>query len=121
MTGDCPFCRYAAGAFPPEGVAGATADAVWFQPLNPAAPGHMLVIPERHVRTISELTEAERNQLFFAVTVVYERAAIQEGVTGLNVVIQDGADGGQSVEHLHVHVVPRRPADGLGYRWVADR
>jgi diadenosine tetraphosphate (Ap4A) HIT family hydrolase len=105
VTGEpCPFCEYV--------VRGKVA----FTPLRPATQGHTLVVPRRHVQRMPELDSGELFQLWVDVSDEYDRLLMM-GAGAMNVVIQDGVVGGQSVEHLHVHVVPRRAGDGLGYRW----
>jgi diadenosine tetraphosphate (Ap4A) HIT family hydrolase len=103
---DCPFCTYVARG---ERI---------FTPWAPAAQGHVLVVPERHVQRLPDLDAPEALQLMADVVNEYDRL-LDMGAEGMNVVIQDGEVGGQSVEHLHVHLVPRRHGDGLGYRWKA--
>lgn len=115
----CPFCEIADGSMPATDRVERPM-AVSFEPLAPATEGHRLVVPTIHVCRLPQLHEASAlhfAHLMDAVTAEYKRARRVDGVEGMNVVIQDGEAGGQSVEHLHVHVVPRRVGDGLGYRW----
>ena len=78
----------------------------------PVTPGHLLIIPKRHINLPSDLRETEWYNL---------RAILEEDcsllkkednqITGFNVGINIGSDAGQTIPHLHIHVIPRRPGD----------
>jgi bis(5'-adenosyl)-triphosphatase len=89
--------------------------------LKPLLPGHVLVAPLRRVARLRDLTPAEAGDLFTVVRRVgrtLERA--YAGTTALSVAVQDGADAGQSVPHVHAHVMPRRAGDGAGLPGAAS-
>ena len=78
----------------------------------PVSPGHLLIIPKRHITSPSELSETEWHDL----RVVLEEACSllkkrDNQITGFNIGIIIGSDAGQTIPHLHVHVIPRRPND----------
>lgn len=78
----------------------------------PVSPGHALVVPRRHVERFADLTEAERHGLLDAVEPVRERIARDHGEGfDLNVGLNLGRHAGQTVPHLHLHLIPRRPGD----------
>lgn len=77
----------------------------------PATPGHMLVIPKRHFQDISQATEKEVVMLFRLVEAVRKRLMLKEKIDGFNIGINGGRAAGQSVMHLHIHVMPRRWGD----------
>lgn len=79
--------------------------------LKPIIPGHVLVSPIRVVPRLSDLTSAEVSDLFLTVQQVSRTISRVYGATALNIAIQDGEDAGQSVPHLHAHIIPRRKAD----------
>lgn len=79
--------------------------------LKPLLPGHVLVSPRRVTPRFSDLTQAEVADLFVTVQRVGRMVERVYGATSLNIAIQDGADAGQSVPHVHTHVIPRRNAD----------
>jgi bis(5'-adenosyl)-triphosphatase len=82
-----------------------------FVNLKPLLPGHVLVSPLRRVPRLSDLTPPEVADLFLAVQRVGRMVErVFEG-TSLNIAIQDGADAGQSVAHLHTHIIPRKSKD----------
>ena len=74
-------------------------------------PGHVLVSPRRVTPRLSDLTQAEVADLFLTVQRVGRMVERVFGATSLNIAIQDGAAAGQSVPHVHTHVIPRKEAD----------
>ncbi len=78
---------------------------------KPVVPGHVLVIPNRHVEKFTELTEEEIVDIFQVVKEVYDILIKAYKATAFNLVIQDGRDAGQSIAHLHLHISPRRKGD----------
>lgn len=106
MAEGCIFCRIASGDIPAARVA-ENERAVAFRDLHPQAPVHVLVIPRRHVASLAAATdEAELGSLLR----LAQEVARQEGIeaTGYRVVTNTGADGGQTVHHLHLHVLGGR-------------
>ncbi|KAJ5375671.1 Histidine triad (HIT) protein [Penicillium concentricum] len=79
--------------------------------LKPILPGHVLVSPRRVVPRVMDLTPAETSDLFLTVRRVGRMVERIYGATSLNIAIQDGADAGQSVPHVHAHIIPRKAAD----------
>ncbi|KAL1998600.1 hypothetical protein VTN02DRAFT_5912 [Thermoascus thermophilus] len=87
--------------------------------IKPILPGHVLVCPRRRVPRVSDLTAAETTDLFLTARRVGRMVERVFGATSLNIAIQDGADAGQSVPHVHTHIIPRRRAD-LDHRGGTD-
>lgn len=79
--------------------------------LKPLLPGHILICPVRCVPRLSQLTVAETADLFNTVRVVSKTLERVYSASALNVAVQDGVDAGQSVPHVHVHVIPRQKGD----------
>lgn len=106
METTCLFCRIASGEVETELVA-ENDDAVAFRDIDPRAPLHVLVIPRRHVES---LATADDEPLLGSLMSLAARIACDEGVaeSGYRTVINTGANGGQSVGHLHVHVLGGR-------------
>jgi len=106
---DCIFCRIVAGEIPARIVA-RTADAVAFHDLNPQAPTHVLVVPGTHLvnaaATDSEEGERIAGRLVRFAAQVAEQLGL--GAGGYRLVMNVGPDGGQSVAHLHVHLLGGR-------------
>lgn len=114
----CPFCAIIMGEGPARVVYRDDHTAAFF-PLRPAALGHTLVVPRRHIPDIWELPEADAAHLSRAVLRV--AAALRAAVApdGLNIIQSNGAAATQTVPHLHVHLVPRWAADAMGPIWPA--
>ena len=79
--------------------------------LKPLLPGHVLVSPRRTAPRLSDLNPAELTDLFVTVQQVSRVVERVFKASSLNVAIQDGADAGQSVPHLHAHIIPRKRSD----------
>ena len=105
---DCLFCRIVADEIPSDRVY-EDEDVIGFRDINPQAPTHVLLIPRRHIADVHGLTEADApilDALFSAV----RRVAEAEGLDrGYRVVSNVGAEAGQSVFHLHLHLLGGRP------------
>jgi len=81
-----------------------------FVNLKPIVPGHVLVIPKRVVVRLKDLTTEECDDLFQTVRLVESKIEAKFGASACNVAIQDGKEAGQSVAHVHVHILPRGTA-----------
>jgi len=105
---DCIFCKIAAGEIPAD-VVYQDDDVIAFRDLNPQAPTHVLVIPRKHIATLHD-AEAEDAQLlgrlFLGAQQVAEASGIAE--SGYRTVVNCGAGAGQSVFHVHLHVLGGR-------------
>jgi histidine triad (HIT) family protein len=103
---DCIFCRIAAGEVPARVVA-EDRDVIAIEDVRPQAPVHVLVIPRHHVADLREV--GEDGLLARLVTTANRVAAIKDVAdAGYRVVVNVGADGGQEVPHLHLHVLGGR-------------
>ena len=115
---DCLFCKIAAGEIPSTKV---YEDDHWFafRDINPSAPVHVLLIPRQHVKNILALTD-ETNKNFSDFFLVVKKIAEQEGLgdNGFRLVINTGAEAGQTVFHFHIHLIPRYEGDGAGVTWA---
>jgi len=113
---DCIFCRIVAGTAPCE-VVYQDASTLAFMDINPANEGHCLVIPKEHFGDIFAMPPAAFAAV--AVAVVMVARAVNEVLRpgGLSVVQANGALAGQTVPHVHVHILPRRAADNLLINW----
>ena len=88
----------------------------------PISPNHMLIIPKRHIASLFEATEEEHSALFDLLTNMRERLFRKRGTAGFNIGINDGEAAGQTVMHLHIHLIPRYAGDMSdprgGIRWI---
>ncbi len=106
MNENCLFCRIVKGEIPADIVA-RTDDAIAFRDISPKAPTHLLVIPKEHVASLDEVGDAMD---LAALMRLAREVAKKEGIggSGYRVVINTGDDGGQTVDHLHLHVLGGR-------------
>ena len=108
MSQSCIFCRIAAKDVP-AGIVYEDADVVAFRDLSPQAPTHILVIPKRHVASLTDMVEADA-ALLASMMLAAKKVALAAGLTGgYRVVTNSGPDAGQSVSHIHLHVLGGRP------------
>ncbi len=105
MTDSCIFCKIVSKE--------ASADIVYqdpqataFRDLHPVAPTHILIVPNRHIESVGVL-EVEDEPLMGHLFTVARRLAEEEGIAkgGYRLITNTGADGGQTVFHLHVHLI----------------
>lgn len=106
MAADCLFCRIARGEIPARLVA-ETEDCVAFRDIDPKAPVHVLVIPRAHVASLAETDDAA---LVGRLTLLAARIARDEGIaeTGYRTIVNTGPNAGQTVFHLHLHLLGGR-------------
>lgn len=118
---DCDFCRIARGEDTSVEIVCEADSWLAFFPLNPATPGHTLVIPRRHVSDLWHVESILGSKLMAAVIKVGR--AIDAALTpqGMNLITSAGETAEQTVFHLHLHVVPRWHTDGFGRIWPTDR
>lgn len=106
---DCLFCRIALGGVPAQIVA-RNEHAVAFRDLNPQAPTHVLVIPLAHLDSAATATGPSGREVLGQVMALGVEVAASLGLdaNGYRLVVNTGRDGGQSVGHLHVHLLGGR-------------
>lgn len=73
----------------------------------PKEEGHMLIIPKKHITTFFAVSEDERNEIFYLIEECKEYLDAQFTPTGYNIVINHGESAGQTIDHLHIHLIPR--------------
>jgi histidine triad (HIT) family protein len=106
---DCIFCKIAEKKIPSK-IVHEDDKVVAFDDVNPQAPTHVLVIPRKHVASITELNEADAG-LLEHLMLTGNKIAKQKGIAegGYRLVVNTGKNGGQTVFHLHLHVLGGRP------------
>lgn len=112
MSGSCLFCRIVRKEIPGE-VVYETEEVLAFRDIKPEAPVHVLVVPKKHIASIAELDAGDEpliGTLFGAAREIAEREGVAD--SGYRMVINAGGDAGQSVDHVHLHVL-----GGRGLRW----
>ena len=107
MTQECLFCRIVAGEQPSERVA-EDEGVIAFRDIFPRAPVHVLVVPEEHIDSAHDLTDAHADLLATCFRLA-RHVAEQEGIAaGYRVATNVGTGGGQAIPHLHFHVLGGR-------------
>ena len=109
----CIFCRIVAGEIPAE-VVYRSDDVVAFLDVQPLADGHVLVVPSAHVACVEDLTPPQADALFRAVVRLAGPTRKALGAAGTTIGVNNGEATGQTIPHVHVHIVPRWPDDGAG-------
>ena len=116
-TPTCAFCTLA-----PERVIDENDTAIAIRDAYPVSPGHTLLIPKRHTGSFFDLTQQERSALFDLLDRAKRVLDEEFHPQGYNIGINDGAAAGQTVPHLHMHLIPRFEGDlpdpRGGVRWV---
>ena len=109
---DCVFCKIIDKEIPSD-IIYEDSDVIAFNDLDPQAPIHFLVIPKKHIQSIATLDEAD-SQIISRIFASIKKLASEKGLDekGYRVVSNVGEDGGQSVPHLHFHVL-----GGRGFKW----
>lgn len=108
-SADCLFCRIVAGDVPSSRVYDDD-DCFAFNDITPQAPTHILIVPRRHISSMDEATAGDK-ELLGHLLLTAAAIARDEGFAnnGYRIVINTNADGGQTVFHLHVHLLAGRP------------
>lgn len=112
----CVFCAILSGELPANYVYQDDV-VVSIMDINPVTPGHLLVLPRRHLPDLVDLDDATAAHMMnVARRMAAGLRASDEIVKGINLYLADGPDAGQEVAHAHLHVVPRYTDDGFGLR-----
>ncbi|ATB28840.1 histidine triad nucleotide-binding protein [Melittangium boletus] len=105
----CLFCKIRDGQIPAK-VVHRDEQCLAFEDINPQAPTHVLIIPNKHIATVSELVPEDREvvgQLFLTAAKIARERGIAD--TGYRVVMNTGDNAGQTVFHIHLHLLGGRP------------
>jgi histidine triad (HIT) family protein len=105
---DCLFCKIVSGAIPAKKVF-EDDQAIAFRDINPQSPVHILIVPKKHIRSLAEAQGNEDKLLLAHLLVLAQQIARSENLSGgYRTVINTGPDGGQTVDHLHLHLLGGR-------------
>jgi histidine triad (HIT) family protein len=112
--GDCIFCKIVDGSLKAD-VVFRDEQVVAFRDLHPAAPTHILVVPKRHINSVNSLEESDA-ALVGHMFVAAKEIAAQEGLAedGYRLTVNTGAQGGQTVFHMHLHLIGGRQMRAMG-------
>lgn len=113
---DCIFCKIAAGEIPSATVY-EDEDFRAILDIAPAHKGHTIILPKTHAANLLELDESTAAKLLPVAKRIAKALKEELGCDGINLLQNNGAAAGQSVFHLHVHVIPRYEGDGILPVW----
>jgi diadenosine tetraphosphate (Ap4A) HIT family hydrolase len=116
----CPFCNV-----DPRRVLHASAAAMALTDAYPVSPGHCLIVPRRHVASWFDASDEERAQMLALLDSARRSIQDTHQPAGFNIGINEGTTAGQTVPHLHIHLIPRYEGDVPdprgGIRWVLPK
>ena len=104
---DCLFCKIIAGEIPSAKVY-EDENVYAFRDINPQAPTHILVVPKEHIPSADGITEANSEKIAHVFEAIPKIAKAENLEKGYRVVNNCGEDGGQTVHHIHFHLLARR-------------
>jgi histidine triad (HIT) family protein len=116
---DCLFCGIVEGSIPSERI-DEDERTVTFMDINPATPGHALVVPREHSADLMEIGEDDLTATILASQRVSKRMKDALDADGIDLINACGAAAWQTVFHFHIHVVPRYEDDPLKLPWVPE-
>ena len=102
----CPFCELKSSR-----ITAASEYAIAFRDAFPLTEGHTLVVPRQHVDCIYALSAEAHADLWALVMEVRHSLAMELNVNAFNIGVNDGIAAGQTIDHAHIHIIPRRPGD----------
>jgi diadenosine tetraphosphate (Ap4A) HIT family hydrolase len=103
---DCPFCSVAE-----DRIIEARKTALAIADGYPVSEGHMLIVSRRHISSWFDATPAERADILYLIDSMKSELDERHGPDGYNIGINDGAAAGQTIDHLHIHLIPRYEGD----------
>lgn len=109
---DCLFCKIVRGEIPSKKIYD-DKNVIAFLDINPATPGHVLVVPKKHAEDITKSSEDDLSDAIVAVKKISTLLIEKMNAIGVNVIQNNGKHAGQLVSHIHFHVIPRYPNDNV--------
>jgi histidine triad (HIT) family protein len=119
VEASCLFCKIVAGDIPATVIA-SDERTVTFLDINPATPGHALVVPRTHARDLLDISADDLSAVTTAAQLLACRQTQVLGAGGVNLINSCGAAAWQDVFHFHMHVIPRFKGDGLTPPWTGS-
>lgn len=120
MKDNCIFCKIAAGEIPSYTVY-EDDDFKAFMDIAPASKGHTILIPKKHADNIFDLDETVASKLLPVASKIARALKEELDCDGLNLLQNNGEIAGQTVFHLHMHLIPRYKDDKVVVKWVQDK
>lgn len=115
---NCIFCKVVASEIP-AAVVYESESILAFLDVAPLSEGHLLVVPREHCSRLHDLSAAACAEIGSVLPKLGRAVLDVTGAEGFNILQNNGEAAGQVVDHVHLHLIPRRMDDGLGYRWNA--
>ncbi|MBH1941026.1 HIT family protein [Mobilitalea sibirica] len=116
MQDNCIFCKIIAGDIPSATVY-EDEDFKVIMDIFPAARGHVIVIPKKHAANLYELEEESASKALIVAKKVAKAMKAELGCEGLNLLQNNGEVAGQTVDHFHIHLIPRSEEDTVNVTW----
>lgn len=113
---DCIFCKIIRGEIPSARVL-ETDDAVAFLDIRPVNRGHLLLVPKAHHPDLAALPHALAASVASQLPALCHAVRAATGAHGLNIIVNNGAAAGQTIDHVHWHVIPRFNGDAVDWPW----
>ena len=113
---DCVFCKIIDGKIPAAKVY-EDAQVIGFLDIMPANKGHCLIVPKRHAANLMEMDEDDLISTIKAAKKVARALSLSFGNGSFNIVMNNGKEAGQLVNHAHIHIIPRFKKDRLRLSW----
>ncbi|MDO8136010.1 MAG: HIT family protein [Candidatus Brocadiales bacterium] len=113
---DCVFCKIARGEIPASKLL-ENNEVLSFLDINPVNPGHILVMPKKHYETVMDIPEKELGRVMEMVPALSRAVVKVTRAEGLNLFQTNRACAGQTIPHVHFHIIPRHSTDGFSFGW----
>lgn len=110
---ECIFCKIISGSIPSYKVY-EDEFAFAFLDIYPCSEGHTIVLPKKHVERFTKMSETDASDLFSSVNIISKAVCKAFDLDGMNIGMNVGEVAGQSVPHVHVHIIPRKEGDNGG-------
>jgi len=113
---DCLFCKIVAGKIPAAKVY-ENSNVISFLDIMPANKGHCLVVPKKHYETLLDISDEDLKNLILAAKKITKALSLSIGNGSYNIIMNNGKEAGQLVDHAHIHIIPRFKGDRLRIKW----
>lgn len=117
---ECVFCKIANGEFPATKLL-ENKNTISFLDINPVNHGHILVMPKKHYETVMDVPGKELGKVMEMVPPLAKAVAEVTNADGLNIFQTNKPCAGQTVPHVHFHIIPRHKDDGFHFGWRQGR
>ncbi len=113
---DCIFCKIISGKIP-SAIIYEDSFVVGFLDIMPANKGHCLIVPRKHAETLVEMEDNDLSATIIAAKKIARALSLSFGNGSFNLVMNNGKEAGQIVNHAHIHIIPRFQKDRLRIKW----